>query len=272
MKKSILYKYFSGSRNFLEDRLIRFSPRSVLNDPFEVRPSVEAMAMFLQSSDSFQGVPFDDILVAVKKNQNKYFHTYYGIPMFNQLGILCLTESKRNLLMWAHYAESHKGYVIGFDISHEFFKFYRKTDSWPDYENVGRVLPVKYDSFRSESVGCFTEWYFQKSDEWIYEKEHRLIKPLISCDVVKITDPSGKVVDEITDHGEISNLDKIGHFQYLCLFEVPKEAIVSVTFGANIGEKLRRSISCSIADSKLNPFSIEKARYSESRFELEIEH
>lgn len=270
MKKQVLYKYFGGSRNFFEELLIRFSPRSVLNDPFEVRPSVESMAMFFQSSGSFNDREYKDILNEVRKNQEKYFHMYYGIPMLNHLGILCLTESKRNLLMWSHYADSHKGYVVGFDTSHEFFNNYRKTELWYEYENIGKVLPVRYDSFRSESVGCFTDWYFQKSDEWIYEKEHRLVLPLVSCDLVRKTDPAGKIVEEINDHNEIIKLNKIGHFQHLCLFKIPKEAIVSVTLGADIHPALQREILSSIADLSLNPFSIEIAKYSESRFELEI--
>lgn len=28
------------------------------------------------------------------------------------IGILCLTESPTNLLMWAHYADSHAGFVL----------------------------------------------------------------------------------------------------------------------------------------------------------------
>jgi hypothetical protein len=269
MKKKTLYKYFSGSRNFFENRRIRFSPRAALNDPFEIRPSVKSMAMFLHSDDSFCDDGYDAILKRVKDDQENYFDDDNGIPMLNQLGVLCLTESKRNLLMWSHYANSHKGYVVGFDVSHDFFNNYRRTNFWREYENIGKVLPVKYESYRTESVYCFTEWYFHKSDDWIYEKEHRLVLPLVSCDLVIEQTPDSGELKEIRDQKEISGIYNLGQSQYLCLSEVPKEAIVSVTFGAAISQELEGGIRDSVIG--LNPFTIEKAKYSEMRFELELE-
>ena len=38
-----------------------------------------------------------------------------------QVGILCLTEVPDSLLMWAHYADSHKGFLVGFNTTHTFF-------------------------------------------------------------------------------------------------------------------------------------------------------
>ncbi|EPJ44297.1 MAG: hypothetical protein OFPII_35920 [Osedax symbiont Rs1] len=40
---------------------------------------------------------------------------------FDMYGILSMTERIDNLLMWSHYADSHTGFVIGFDPSHDFF-------------------------------------------------------------------------------------------------------------------------------------------------------
>uniref|UniRef100_UPI0020CD2CC1 DUF2971 domain-containing protein n=1 Tax=Vibrio cholerae TaxID=666 RepID=UPI0020CD2CC1 len=42
-------------------------------------------------------------------------------------GILCLSAKEDSLLMWSHYGNSHKGYVIEFDTSHKFFKRYPDT-------------------------------------------------------------------------------------------------------------------------------------------------
>ena len=268
MKSRILYKYFSGSRNFFEERLIRFSPRTILNDPFEVRPSVESMARYLQTTRPFEHKSYEEILEFVRNNQEKYFHGYNGLPMLNKLGVLCLTESKRNLLMWSHYADSHKGYVVGFDTSHSFFKEHRNCGLWSQPEGVGKLRPVKYDSYRSENIDNFTDWYFHKSDDWMYEKEHRLVFPLASCDVVLKTDPDGNVVEKTCDSKKIRKIDKIGHFQYLCLFKVPKEAIVSVSLGADISQVLQMQIINSVKN--MNPFVFEKAGYSETRFELDF--
>lgn len=37
------------------------------------------------------------------------------------IGVLSLTEDPNNLLMWAHYAKSHTGFVLEFDNNHPFF-------------------------------------------------------------------------------------------------------------------------------------------------------
>ena len=36
--------------------------------------------------------------------------------------ILSLTRTPLNALMWAHYGEEHKGFVIGYDVDDQFFK------------------------------------------------------------------------------------------------------------------------------------------------------
>jgi hypothetical protein len=91
---------------------------------------------------------------------------------------------------------------------------------------------------------------------------------LASCDVVLKTDPDGNIVEKICDSEEIKKIDNIGHFQYLCLFKVPKEAIVSVSLGADISQVLQMQIFSSVKN--MNPFVFERAVYSETRFELDF--
>lgn len=40
----------------------------------------------------------------------------------SKYGILCLAEAPDNLLMWAHYADCHRGFVVQFDDTHPFFQ------------------------------------------------------------------------------------------------------------------------------------------------------
>ncbi|MCV2884796.1 DUF2971 domain-containing protein [Aestuariibacter sp. AA17] len=37
------------------------------------------------------------------------------------IGILSLSKTNENLLMWSHYAQNHQGFVIGFNEEHDFF-------------------------------------------------------------------------------------------------------------------------------------------------------
>jgi hypothetical protein len=36
-------------------------------------------------------------------------------------GVLCCTELECDLVMWSHYAQQHKGFVMEFDWTHSFF-------------------------------------------------------------------------------------------------------------------------------------------------------
>jgi|SRR5580658_5344823 hypothetical protein len=49
-------------------------------------------------------------------------------------GVLCLSEAPANLLMWAHYADSHRGFVVEFDPASPFFcqrDSIPSAGSWP---------------------------------------------------------------------------------------------------------------------------------------------
>lgn len=85
-------------------------------------------------------------------------------------GILSLTAKRDNLLMWSHYADSHKGFCVGFDKSKLF-------------ETIkGSIGPIIYQS-EIPSIGLFedslkahTRLSMTKSKEWEYEEEYRITK------------------------------------------------------------------------------------------------
>ncbi len=73
----------------------------------------------------------------------------------------CFCEEKSSLLMWAHYANSHKGFCIGYKfediIYSEEYSVIRSYDMFKDYDEF------------------FLDVWRSKSIEWSYEKEWRLI-------------------------------------------------------------------------------------------------
>lgn len=78
----------------------------------------------------------------------------------SKYGITCYSETATNLLLWAHYADKHKGVVLGFDANHSFF------------ENLKRV---KYVDRMEQHGSSNFDIILQKSDNWIYEKEWRQV-------------------------------------------------------------------------------------------------
>jgi hypothetical protein len=56
----------------------------------------------------------------------------------NTVGVLSLTETPNNLLMWAHYARNHQGFVIEFDTDQEPFASARVSP--PGFGHLGPVV------------------------------------------------------------------------------------------------------------------------------------
>lgn len=84
-------------------------------------------------------------------------------------GIACFMSNCDNLLMWAHYADSHKGVCLKFDILEdtEFFSPAKKVSYTNEYP-VYNYLKDKNDFVK--------QMFFTKSNEWSYEGEIRVLK------------------------------------------------------------------------------------------------
>ncbi|MBK1792336.1 DUF2971 domain-containing protein [Persicirhabdus sediminis] len=90
-----LYKYTDKPELFLKDGYLRASQLSALNDPLEASYNKATLNKICEDYEL-------DAKVVLR-----------GV---DELGVICLTESKDNLLMWSHYANYHEGAVIEFKI------------------------------------------------------------------------------------------------------------------------------------------------------------
>jgi hypothetical protein len=101
---------------------------------------------------------------------------------YNRFGICPLTAAKDSLLMWAHYADSHKGICVGLDLT----VLRRATIALLKTNDVLECLPVIYSGDMPQ-VNFFEAMLDHdnpnhamifvrvKSDHWQYEQEYRLI-------------------------------------------------------------------------------------------------
>lgn len=200
-----LFKYMSEPRNLFEEGFIRLSQPSVLNDPFE--------ASFCPKSLDELANYFDDSTAWDPEFGQLTFSRYVALRL-HQIGVISFTENKENLLMWAHYANEHKGIVAGIthipQVGSIFEKLFR-TDSlinsswgaeWSKFDGVPKPVSYRkglryrndkfdYDYSNIAAEGAdriLYEVFLQKSDEWIYEQEHRVILRLEQADRVIIPD------------------------------------------------------------------------------------
>ena len=80
--------------------------------------------------------------------------------------VYCLGPTVSNLLMWAHYAENHRGVCLEFDIANETLCGALKCDYLPAFP----VMKLHDDSEEAALLILLS-----KSDVWSYEEEYRLI-------------------------------------------------------------------------------------------------
>ena len=203
----IFYKYVPPERiDILQNRLIRFTQPDALNDPFEARPNFYTLATkegfasaFADSirqesrmwedcqretqtsldqqafADKVERDPdyAEQLYKKVSRSDLRTYARKRTYELCNVVGILSLSETPNNLLMWSHYAEDHTGFVLMLDSSHRFFK------GNEPFLGFAKPEPVQYKSERPritvEEV-TMSELFLTKGSDWQYEKEWRYLK------------------------------------------------------------------------------------------------
>lgn len=117
------------------------------------------------------------------ESATKQFSAVLSEKSNEAIGVLSLTQKPDNLLMWSHYADSHKGFCIGFNSEHSFFN--RKRSEKDEFYYLRKVeyLEERPTKLMVDMDG--TDIFLLKSDVWKYEKEWRMCAVLSDADEVK---------------------------------------------------------------------------------------
>ena len=86
------------------------------------------------------------------------------------IGVACFIPSARNLLMWGHYSDGHKGIVLQFEPTRNLDIF-----TFPVPVNYGEKYPV-LDWINDRENGLRSAM-LSKYSEWSYENEFRIVHP-----------------------------------------------------------------------------------------------
>lgn len=151
---------------------------------------------------------------------------------FEQIRICCYSTDKLNLLLWAHYANSHKGFCVEFDGSSLPAKMAMKVEYSNDYPLATYPIPDDERAYRLALI---------KAKVWEYENEYR-----------SIFIPSSDILDH---DGESLN--------FSC------GAITNVYIGACMPEKEERELKNIISRMEFKP-NIWKAELAENSFQLKF--
>ena len=169
----------------LQDRLF-FAAPSLLNDPFEGRINANTSASFNEKRRFYfekvkaqlgvsdrEACRITDEWLSTGKHEDPRVWAGEVAALTEQsrdgfLGVVCLTPHDRNLLMWSHYADGHRGVCLQF----------RNTGL------ISTAMRVKYSQeypeirffYGSSMYDQTVAFLLTKSNSWSYEDEYRLLK------------------------------------------------------------------------------------------------
>jgi hypothetical protein len=247
----ILYKYLQPVRvDVLERKMVRFTQPADFNDPFEFRPYIQSAASEKSVRDYVEA-NFDQIvdeelakydallqlglgatlkeMVRLNKSRVVEFFRHLepqalerlapsiDVILNKNVGIMCLSEVPDSILMWGHYTDAHRGFVVGFDSDHKFFSTRRS-----EQDEFGFLRPVTYQRERPKVVLSDTTspaWFSTKSDQWAYEREWRMLR----------------VLSEADSRNEGAGFP-------VCLFGFPADAIVEIIIGLRSTSSLNQQL------------------------------
>ena len=142
-----LYRYRSASENSfaeLADGMAWYSRYDCLNDPYE--------GSYINNS----GEPVFDHLIT-------------------SLRVLCFSRRHDNLLLWAHYAENHRGICLEYEFTDEVYRsecFDVKYSSCQPILDRVETYPAGVTVHKDREAKVF----LTKSKDWSYEEEYRLLR------------------------------------------------------------------------------------------------
>ncbi len=114
-----------------------------------------------QLRDEFVEDP-DDLIRGLENNHEE---------IIKRLGVCSLSKHSHNQLMWAHYANEHRGFCVQLSVAHDVRNLYCHEVG---YSNK---YPVKTDVFRNRDVKSDQLPFLRKSEDWADEGEWRIVEP-----------------------------------------------------------------------------------------------
>lgn len=177
-----IYQYKANNHNtlkmFINSEIYCNSPKN-FNDPFDCKINVKSNYSQQEIEKFFSQWDYSDLgnektnyesfkKECLKNNSafvNLIHHSFNEIR--NKIGVACFSKNNDNLLLWSHYADSHKGICVKFDV----------TKSLDFFENMNLVRYSKeyaITDYINNKTDIIEKGILMKSKDWEYEEEVRV--------------------------------------------------------------------------------------------------
>lgn len=177
-------KHREWTRRIITDSVLHFANPLSFNDPFDCKIRYRSSLSRKQLKKKYAGLLKKNApklnrkmrrgksvtdLVSLKPDEFIKRNERHIQDLVNKIGVLSLSATKSNILLWSHYAAGHTGICLKFRAT-------SKTDFF------GYSLPVKYspkypdiDILKTSPEDQVEAFLFTKATDWEYEKEWRII-------------------------------------------------------------------------------------------------
>jgi Protein of unknown function (DUF2971) len=178
---------------------LKFSDRSYFEDnfvtKFHTRHPEKSRRVIRRMLHSPQGkIAFENMRRELSEQIRTSADTFYQVfgpeadsvfeNLANTTGIFSLSESHDNPAMWGLYAGAGRGFVIEFNMQHDFFRSFSQTKS----RMINKVRKVHYRDHHLDEFWQNPLYFFLvKNTEFSFEKEWRLICGTEVCDEIAVS-------------------------------------------------------------------------------------
>jgi hypothetical protein len=238
-RPQILYKYANWNndhhKRIITHNELYFASAKLFNDPFDsdiplrydlrsVEENLTIIKQFVKRDHprwNDEAINSEAAIILAQRNwekeENKKAAEDLRIKfMFHQKRILSLSGVKDNILLWSHYANSHRGFCIAIDIEQidEYFEKYNNETNCPAilYKvKYSHQLPILIPGPDFNDSSVVIDALTTKAENWAYECEWRYImtlpEALMSKEHCIINLPDG-IISEIILGCRMAEFDK----------------------------------------------------------------
>ena len=199
---------------------IYFAPASTFNDPFDSRPvfSLDAAPArhrqdFLRMSRKFEPnltdeqreIQADRAMADALSPENidataGAIQTIHNQFIRQKVGVFCISKKRDDILMWSHYADSHRGICLEFDGMSKLMAHAQRVSYSKDR------IPI--NPYEDSQLTMVDKALLTKSEHWFYEEEWRLIRCKDGPGIVKFRphNLTGIIVGALASHSTLETV------------------------------------------------------------------